>query len=118
MPEAVPVPAASPNGHRPRHKRLFTAEQPLMSLVSDRTGAEDMLDLHALAWVDAFRDHGYAACFNEVRNQLAKGGDQIMPMFLSAGELQAFGSKLQVYHDQLLELRCLPPAAAEQTGGK
>ena len=118
MPEAVrSIPTASPDGRHPRRRRL-TAEQPLMSLVSDRTRAEDMLDFHALAWVDAFRDLGYAACFNEVRNQLAKDSGQIMPMFLSAKELLAFGSKLQAYRDRILELRYLTPAAAGQTGGE
>lgn len=117
MPQAVrSIPAAS-GGLDPRHNRLFTAERPLVSLVSDRAEAEDTLDLHALAWVDAFRDHGYAACFNKVRERVAKGGDQVMPMLLSAEELRTFGGKLQAYRDRILELRYLIPATAGQTSG-
>lgn len=101
----------------PRHKRSFAVERPLMSLVSDRAEAEDMLDLHALAWVDAFRDHGYAACFNEIRDRVAKGADQIMLTVLSAQELQMFGNKLQAYRDRILELRYMTSGTVWQTGG-
>lgn len=96
------------------HKRLFAAERPLMSVVSDRTEAEDALDLHALAWVDAFRDHGHAVCFDRIRGQLAQGNDQIMPMFLSHEVLQAIGQALQSYRDQFLKLRYMVDATAVQ----
>ena len=95
-----------------RHKQLFAAERPLMSVVSDRTQAEDALDLHALAWVDAFRDHGHTVCFDKVRGQLAQGNDQVMPMFLSHEVLQAIGRALQSYRDRLLKLRYRVEATA------
>lgn len=108
--------AATSDRHHPGNRRLFTVERPLMSSVSDRAAAEDALDLHTLAWVDAFRDYGHAACFNTVRDQLARGNDQIMPMFLSDAELQAVGPTLQAYRDRLLELRYLTSAANGQAG--
>lgn len=107
---------ATSDRHHLGNRRLFTVERPLMSLVSDRAASEDALDLHALAWVDAFRDYGHAACFTKVRDQIARGNDRIMPMFLPEAELQAIGPTLQAYRDRLLELRYLTSAASGQAG--
>ncbi len=39
----------------------------------------DSVDLHAEAWQEAFRDFGHEVGFQEVRSQIGKGGDQLMP---------------------------------------
>ena len=41
----------------------------------------DSVDLHAKAWVLAFQDYGHKVRFEEVRKQIGKGGDQLMPVF-------------------------------------
>ena len=39
----------------------------------------DSVDLHAHAWQDAFREYGKEIPFEDVRFQIGKGGDQLMP---------------------------------------
>ena len=48
----------------------------------------DSVDLHANAWVDAFRDFGHEVGFQDVRKQIGKGGDQLLPVFLSKEEVE------------------------------
>ena len=72
----------------------------------------DSVDLHAHAWVDAFRDYGHEVGFEEVRRQIGKGGDQLMPVFLSAEELAEKGEALQKHRGQVLKERYLPGLTA------
>ena len=41
----------------------------------------DSVDLHALAWQDAFRDFGYDLELKAIRDQIGKGGDSSEPGF-------------------------------------
>ncbi len=43
----------------------------------------DSVDFHAKAWVDAFKEFGHDFSFDDVRAQIGKGGDQLLPAFLS-----------------------------------
>ena len=43
----------------------------------------DSVDLHARAWVEAFRKYGIEIKCEDMRRQIGKGGDQIVRMFLS-----------------------------------
>ena len=43
----------------------------------------DSVDLHAKAWQDAFGDFGHHLGFEAIREQIGKGGDQLLPVFLS-----------------------------------
>ena len=54
----------------------------------------DSVDFHALAWAEAFAEFGVAAPFEKVRQQIGKGGDKLMPIFLSRDQLDAFGEEL------------------------
>lgn len=40
------------------------------------------VDLHAKAWQDTFQHFGHTRPFDEIRGQIGKGGDQLMPVFL------------------------------------
>ena len=51
----------------------------------------DTVDMHAEAWQRAFKEFGKELEFQTVRNQIGKGGDQLMPEFLSETELTEFG---------------------------
>lgn len=73
---------------------------------------DDDLDCQALAWVDAFRDHGHAVSFDEVRTHVANGNDQIVPIFLPGRLMDTIGGDLQAYRDRLLMLRYFPDAPA------
>jgi HAD superfamily hydrolase (TIGR01509 family) len=55
----------------------------------------DTVDLHAKAWQDAFRLYGKEIPFADVRSQIGKGGDQLMPVFFTHEDLQRFGEEMQ-----------------------
>ena len=42
----------------------------------------DSVDLHARAWQEAFSAFGYVTRFADVRSQIGKGADQLMPVFV------------------------------------
>lgn len=55
----------------------------------------DSNDFHAQAWQKAFEKFGKQVDLAAVREQIGKGGDQLMPVFLSADELNDFGEELE-----------------------
>ena len=67
----------------------------------------DSVDQHARAWVDAFSDYGRQVRFEDVRRQIGKGGDQLMPVFLSAAEINQFGRELEGHRASILKERYL-----------
>ena len=68
----------------------------------------DSVDQHARAWVDAFSDHGHRVPFDAVRRQIGKGGDQLMPTFLSASAIAEYGDGLEAHRARILKERYLP----------
>lgn len=68
----------------------------------------DSVDLHARAWQEALKRFGHAVPFEEVRRQIGKGGDQLLPVFLSDQELQRFGKELEEYRRDLFKREYLP----------
>ncbi len=63
----------------------------------------DSVDLHAQAWVDAFKEFGHDFKFDAVRSQIGKGGDQLMPVFLSREELDEKGDTLSERRGEILK---------------
>jgi HAD superfamily hydrolase (TIGR01509 family) len=62
---------------------------PLTAVVFDVDGTlVDTVDLHAQAWVETLRDFGVEAPFDEVRAQIGKGGDTLLPVFVRADVLE------------------------------
>lgn len=57
----------------------------------------DSVDLHARAWQDAFAHFGHDIPFPDIRAQIGKGGDQLMPVFLSKAELERIGEQLESF---------------------
>jgi HAD superfamily hydrolase (TIGR01509 family) len=55
----------------------------------------DSVDLHAKAWQDAFAHFGIRLNFTEVRDQIGKGGDELLPTFLLKKQIQEFGEELK-----------------------
>jgi HAD superfamily hydrolase (TIGR01509 family) len=53
------------------------------------------VDQHAKAWLWAFARHGHDIPFDDIRAQIGKGGDQLMPVFLPPEEIEHIGEKLQ-----------------------
>jgi HAD superfamily hydrolase (TIGR01509 family) len=54
----------------------------------------DSVDLHAKAWQDAFAHFGVKVSFSDVRSQIGKGGDQLVPTFLNKKQMQEYGDEL------------------------
>ncbi|MBV8575291.1 MAG: HAD family hydrolase [Acetobacteraceae bacterium] len=67
----------------------------------------DSVDEHARAWQEAFAHFGHDVPFEAIRAQIGKGGDQLMPVFLSGDELQRFGKELNGYRAHLFKRKYL-----------
>lgn len=63
---------------------------------------------HAQAWQDAFCDFGHAIDLAAIRAQIGKGGDQLLPVFLSQDEISARGEALEAHRAMILTERYLP----------
>ena len=72
----------------------------------------DSVDLHARAWKDAFHRFGREVAFEEVRRQIGKGADQLLPVFFSKEELSEFGTQLEEYRAELFKQAYLPRVKA------
>jgi HAD superfamily hydrolase (TIGR01549 family) len=72
----------------------------------------DSVDLHAQAWQEAFRRFGRDIPYDEIRSQIGKGGDQLIPVFLSREELDRFGKELDKYRGDLFKREYLPKVRA------
>ena len=68
----------------------------------------DSVDLHAEAWRQAFAAFGHRIAFEEIRGQIGKGGDQLMPVFLSETERNAQGHDIDAHRSDLLKRQYLP----------
>lgn len=68
----------------------------------------DSVDLHAQAWQEAFRHFGHDIPFSEIRSQIGKGGDQLLPVFLSEDELKKKGKELDEFRGKLFKGKYLP----------
>jgi HAD superfamily hydrolase (TIGR01549 family) len=67
----------------------------------------DSVDLHARAWQEAFDHFGKHVAFDAIRAQIGKGGDQIIPHFLSPRELSAIGDKLDKFRGDIFKRQYL-----------
>ena len=85
----------------------------LSAVIFDMDGTlVDTVDMHAEAWQRAFRAYGKDLDVATVRAQIGKGGDQLMPVFLSPAELAAFGEALDHWRSELFKREYLPQARA------
>ena len=72
----------------------------------------DSVDLHAEAWLVAFQKFGKTVSFADIRNQIGKGSDQLLPVFWSAEELAKFGKEMEEYRSELFKKDYLPRVRA------
>ncbi len=72
----------------------------------------DSNDLHAASWVEAFRHFGIETAYAEVRAQMGKGGDQLMPVFLDPDLLREGGEEVSTFRSELFKRDYLPRARA------
>jgi len=68
----------------------------------------DSVDDHAKAWRETMKKYGKDIAFDDVRAQIGKGGDQLMPVFFSKEELDEFGEKMEKERGELFQSKYLP----------
>jgi HAD superfamily hydrolase (TIGR01549 family) len=68
----------------------------------------DSVDLHACAWQEAFAMFGYEVTFEQARSQIGKGGDQLIPVFLSEAQQQDHGVALEEWRGERFRTMYLP----------
>lgn len=65
----------------------------------------DSVDLHARAWQEAFAEFGHDIRYDKIRSQIGKGGDQLLPVFLSRDDQKKYGEELEKYRGELFKTK-------------
>jgi phosphoglycolate phosphatase-like HAD superfamily hydrolase len=68
----------------------------------------DSVDLHAMAWHDAMIRFGHDVSFEQARSQIGKGGDKLIPVFLSESEQRDHGEELNSWRSKHFKANYLP----------
>ena len=68
----------------------------------------DSVDQHARTWQQAFAAFGHAIPFAQIRAQIGKGGDQLMPVFLDQPTIASIGTQLEAFRADLFKREVLP----------
>jgi beta-phosphoglucomutase-like phosphatase (HAD superfamily) len=68
----------------------------------------DSVDLHALAWHEAMLAFGHDVSFEQARSQIGKGGDKLIPVFLSADQQRDHGKQLEEWRGNRFKSEYLP----------
>ncbi len=68
----------------------------------------DSVDQHARAWTNALRYFGVNVTFEAVRAQIGKGGDQLLPVFLSGEQLARCEEAINAYRQEIFKRDELP----------
>ena len=67
----------------------------------------DSNDLHTEAWQETFRHFGKEFSYDALRQQIGKGGDQYLPMFLDPVEIKNIGAEVNSYRSELFKSKYL-----------
>ena len=68
----------------------------------------DSVDLHATAWHDAMVRFGHNVSFEQARRQIGKGGDKLIPVFLTEDEQRDHGKELDSWRSEHFKTKYLP----------
>jgi HAD superfamily hydrolase (TIGR01509 family) len=68
----------------------------------------DSVDLHASAWQETLVKFGHHVTFEQARSQIGKGGDQLIPVFLSEAEQKDHGEEMEEWRGKLFKSKYLP----------
>jgi phosphoglycolate phosphatase-like HAD superfamily hydrolase len=68
----------------------------------------DSVDLHALAWHEAMTKFGHDVSFEQTRSQIGKGGDKLIPEFLSTDAQRDHGKELEEWRGKRFKAEYLP----------
>ena len=72
----------------------------------------DTVDLHAQAWVETLRQLGQEADFGDIRLQIGKGGDQLLPGLIPPDLLEARGEEIEKARSELFLRDYMPRVRA------
>ena len=68
----------------------------------------DSVDLHALAWHEAMVEFGHDVSFEQARSQIGKGGDKLIPHFLTADARRDHGKEMEEWRGERFKTAYLP----------
>jgi HAD superfamily hydrolase (TIGR01549 family) len=68
----------------------------------------DSVDLHALAWQEALLKFGHDVSFEQARSQIGKGGDKLVPVFLSPDQQLDHGKEMEEWRGKRFKTEYLP----------
>src|SRR4051812_887093 len=81
----------------------------LKSVIFDVDGTLiDSVDAHARSWQEVFARYGHDIPSDRIREQIGKGGDQLMPVFLSEDEIERLGEQIEKERSELFKRKYLP----------
>ncbi len=66
------------------------------------------VDYHAKAWLWAFARHGHDIPLEEIRPQIGKASDQLLPVFLTEEEIKQVGKSISEERDMFFKDEYLP----------
>lgn len=69
----------------------------------------DSVKAHAAAWQDVLSEFGHAIPFDDIRQQIGKGADELLKAFLTPEEIEHSGEKIaerrvEIFKDQYMQL--------------
>jgi HAD superfamily hydrolase (TIGR01509 family) len=67
----------------------------------------DSNEFHVLAWQETFRHFGKEIPLERLREQVGKGGDQYLPVFLDEREMREFGEEADKLHGEVFAKKYL-----------
>src|SRR6195952_2616804 len=68
----------------------------------------DSVDLHALAWHEAMVKFGHDVGFEQARGQIGKGGDKLIPHFLSEDAERDHGKEMEEWRGRRFKSEYMP----------
>jgi HAD superfamily hydrolase (TIGR01509 family) len=68
----------------------------------------DSNDLHVRCWIEAFGELGVRFDFEEIRHQIGKGGDLLVPDMLNARQMRRFGEKIKELRTEIWKHEYMP----------
>jgi HAD superfamily hydrolase (TIGR01509 family) len=72
----------------------------------------DTVDFHAYSWVRTFEHFGVKTEFSEVRQEIGKGADRLMPLFLPPGSSEQRQKEIEEFRSALFKREYLPKVRA------